>query len=317
MHTVSLALKEFMDSDEVRRLARSSVTKQGVAIRLLLADGTGISPKDPIARLGRIHIDAALNQARARGVEISTLNSYRTDLRRLGQWLLDLHYVKTDPTRHLRYVSTKTAKSKRKPIDAHKAHLLVEAASKIHPRDGMTALLMLTTGLRDSEVMSLTWADIDLTTASGAAYRPKRRDYHTLHLSRQLVTALEKWQAYIEERHGPIEASWYVVPALSQGSLPGTPSAMNPEWPMRPDRRQGTASERAKTWLRAVGETDLKGRASHTLRRTAANLLYQRTGDIRTVQTFLGHASVAMTEMYLDIDAAQDQLRSRMEDFEI
>lgn len=317
MHTVSLALKEFMNSDEVRRLARSSVVKQGVALRLLLADGTGLTARDPIARLSRAHIDAALNQARSRGVQVSTLNSYRTDLRRLGSWLLDLRYVKADPTRHLKYVSTRTAKSKRKPISAHKAHLLVEAAQRIHPRDGMTALLMLTTGLRDSEVMSLTWSDLDLTTASGAAYRGKQRDYHTLHLSRQLVIALEKWQGYIEERHGPIEGSWYVVPALSQGSLPGTPPAMNPEWPMVPTKRQGTASERAKMWLRAVGETDLKGRASHTLRRTAANILYQRTGDIRTVQTFLGHASVAMTEMYLDIDAAQDQLRNRMADFEI
>jgi integrase len=317
MHTVSLALREFMDSDEVRRLARSSITKQGVALRLLLADGTGLTARTPIARLSRTHIDAALNQARARGVQVSTLNSYRTDLRRFGLWLLDLHYVKADPTKHLKYVSTNTPKSKRKPIDAHKAHLLVEAAERIHPRDGMTALLMLTTGLRDSEITALTWADLDLPNSSGAAYRPKRRDYHTLHLPRQLVTALEKWQAHIEERHGPIQPSWYVVPALSQGNLPGHPTSMNPEWAMIPTNRQGTASQRAKTWLRAVGETDLRGRASHTLRRTAANLLYQRTGDIRAVQTFLGHASVAMTEMYLDIDAAQDQLRAKMMDFTI
>jgi integrase/recombinase XerC len=306
-----------MISDEVLRLAKSSVKKQRVAVKLLLADGTGLTAKDPVARLNRSHIDAALNQARARGVQESTMNTYRTDLRRLGGWLLSCSLVKTDPARHLRNVHSSTPKSKRRPVNADQAHSLVDIADAIHPRDGMTCLLMLTTGLRDSEVMGLRWADLDLTTRSGAAYRPKRRDYHTLHLPKQLCVALEKWQAFIEERHGPIEPTWYVVPALSQGSLPGTPTHMNRDWPMVPTRKQGTASARAKTWLAGVGEKDLKGRASHTLRRTAANILYQRCGDIRTVQTFLGHASVAMTEMYLDIDAAQDQLRTRMMDFEI
>ncbi len=314
---MSLALKEFMISDEVLRLSKSSVAKQRVAVKLLLTPSVGLVGRDPIARLNRTHIDAALNHARRRGVLNSTLNTYRTDLRRLGGWLVSVQYLKTDPARHLKNVAYQTPKSKRKPVNADQAHDLVTVADAIHPRDGMTCLLMLTTGLRDSEVMGLTWANIDLTTRTGSAYRPKRKDYHTLHLPRQLCIALEKWQGHVEERHGPIDQSWYVVPALGMGSVQGYPTSMHTEWPMVPTRQQGPAAGRVKVWLAAVGETDLKGRASHTLRRTAANLLYARCGDIRAVQTFLGHASVAMTEMYLDIDAAQDQLRRRMDDFEI
>ena len=314
---MSLAIREFMASDEVMRLAESSLVSQRVVIKILLSADTGITGRDPIARLGRTHVDAALNIMRARGLQESTLNSYRRDLRRLGRWLLVMRYVKADPTLHLKNVTFRTPKSKRKPVDALHAHALVEAADRIHPRDGMTCLLMLTTGLRDSEVMGLTWGDLDIPGRSGSAYRPKRKDYHPLHLTRQLCLALEKWQGHVEERHGPINPRWYVVPALSRGRAAGEPNRMSREWPMVPTRRQGTATKRAKIWLAAIGERDLVGRASHTLRRTAANLLYQRTGDIRIVQTFLGHASVGMTEAYLDIDAAQAQLRSKMEDFEI
>jgi integrase len=39
--------------------------------------------------------------------------------------------------------------------------------------------------------------------------------------------------------------------------------------------------------------------AFHDLRRTAARALYQRTGDIRKVQRFLGHASIQQSWWYL------------------
>jgi integrase/recombinase XerC len=317
MHTVSLAMKEFMGSDEVRRRAPATRKKQALVLRLLLTREVGLTGSDPIARLGRSHIDAALNVARDRKVQESTLNTYRSDLRRFGGWLLSCRYVKTDPTAHLRNVRTSTPKSKRKPISGEQAHQVVSVAEQIHPRDGMTAMLMLTTGLRASEVVGLTWADIDLSAHSGVAYRPKQRDQHLLHLSRQLCLALEKWQRVYEERHGPIEPCWYIVPALAHRAEGGTPRHMSPDWPMTPTSRQSDPGQRVKVWLAAVGETDLVGRASHTMRRTAANLLHQSGVDTRTVQTFLGHRSVAMTELYLDIDAAQDKLRNTLQGFEI
>lgn len=317
MHTVSLAVREFMASDEVRRRAPNTRKKQAFVLRLLLSERCELKPTDPIARLSRSHVDAALNVARDRNSAESSLNTYRSDLRRFGKWLLNCGYVKRDPAAHLENVRTSTPRAKRRPISRPQASQLIAAAERVHPRDGMTAMLMLTTGLRESEVIRLTWADLDIATSSGTAYRPKGRDEHPLHLSPQLCAALEKWQALYEERHGPIAATWYVVPALRHRSDGRTPRHMHADWQMSPTSPQHSVGTRVKAWLAAVGETDLKGRASHTMRRTAANILYERTGDIRTVQTFLGHKSVAMTELYLDIDAAQVKLRKSMESFEI
>lgn len=40
---------------------------------------------------------------------------------------------------------------------------------------------------------------------------------------------------------------------------------------------------------------------SHTMRRTKASLIYQRTKNVRAVQTFLGHTKLESTVRYLGI----------------
>jgi integrase/recombinase XerD len=51
----------------------------------------------------------------------------------------------------------------------------------------------------------------------------------------------------------------------------------------------------------ASGATD-KHVSAHTLRRTSANLLYNKTGDIYLVGNHLGHADISTTKRYVSVD---------------
>lgn len=306
------AVEEFMISDEMASLADSTRSRSRMVLREL---STVVGQSTSIAALGRRDVDATVMHWRGEVTDAS-LNAYRTDLRRFGKWLAANRYVKADPAAHLHNTKTKTQASKRKPIDGGQAALLVKVAEARHPRDGMTALIMLSTGLRDSEVCGLQWRYVDYEAATFTAWRPKLRDWHTAPWSSQLAEAMAEWRRLTIERHGPIQPGWHVVPALAHRHISGM-FRMDPEWPMVPTNKQTQLRSRVKRWLIAVGETDLHGRASHTLRRTAANLLIESGGDIRDAQTMLGHASVSMTENYLDVNIARAKLAERVKGFRL
>ena len=54
-------------------------------------------------------------------------------------------------------------------------------------------------------------------------------------------------------------------------------------------------------WIGSVG-LDPKCFGTHSLRRTKATLIYQRTGNLRAVQLLLGHTKVESTVRYLGIE---------------
>lgn len=314
MKTMSLCVTEFLNSSGVQDLAPSTRKRQRIVLSRLIKQ---FPLNQPIARLESWHIDAALNECR-KTVSVASLNAYKSDLRRFCKFLHTRGLVKSDKAAHLTNAKAKTVASKRKPLAASQINEVLAAAEARHPRDGMTALLMLCTGMRESEVIGLRWQDVDLDAGYVKAFRPKIDDWHTALFNDELEEAFPKWKAFYEERHGALDPEWFVVPALAHRSESPGHWLMHPDWPMVPTKRQNSVGVRVKSWMEQAGEEDLRGRASHTLRRTAGNLLIDVAGaDIREVQTFYGHSSVAMTELYLDKDAAQDKLRRRLKGFRV
>lgn len=327
--SMSQCVAAFMRSEEVGRLALASQKRQKIVLDLLTKNDRQTRIKDaktstavmrssdPITRLDRGRIDEALYRVRGHTTD-STLNAYKTDLRRFGGWLVDSHLLKQDPTSHLRNIKTETPTSKRKPVANDKAGDVLAVADLVHPRDGMTAMLFLYTGLRGAEVVELRWRDLNLKRKSFSALRTKNRDWHDSYIAPPLLDGLLQWRSWVEEKMGQeVDENWYVVPACAYRHDSGH-HRMNPEWPIVPTRKQTNAPKRVKQWLAAIGETDLKGRAGHTLRRTAANLVIALPGaDIRTAQRFLGHKSVAMTELYLNVDLMAEQLQNALEGLDI
>ena len=82
-------------------------------------------------------------------------------------------------------------------------------------------------------------------------------------------------------------------------------SEIDPEDPLFPSRNGGHLSPRQvqlrfKRWLEVAG-VDLKY-SVHSIRHTFAMNLYRSTGDLRLVQTALGHKRITTTEIYARVD---------------
>lgn len=58
-----------------------------------------------------------------------------------------------------------------------------------------------------------------------------------------------------------------------------------------------------KCWFRMI-DLDVKYYSTHSLRRTKAALIFEKTGSVEIVRRLLGHASVSATSNYLGIDDA-------------
>lgn len=303
MHT---AIEKFQKADAFARLSKNAQRRHRVVLRVLLKV---VGNTTPIARLTSEHIDAVLADRRDRGVMDSTINSYKQTLRIFATWAFQkgLTPKEGNVATGLKNVKTVTPKRKRKPITRDQTRELFRVAGERHPRDRALCALLIYSGCRSSEITGLTWDAVDLTDGTLEVYRPKVRDYLRVVAPAELAAELQKWRAWYEENTGPIQPGWYVVPALKAKGFDadGVPYRMSADWSLSPQRRHTMVTEHIKAFLGEIGVADLHGKGAHTLRRTSANLILEASGgDIRAVQHLLGHKSVAVTESYLDVDAA-------------
>lgn len=83
--------------------------------------------------------------------------------------------------------------------------------------------------------------------------------------------------------------------------------AIDPNRPLFPSRQGGAMDRRmAHTVLKTAFEAaGLNGKlATHSMRKSFAQRLYEQTGDIFAVQEMLGHKNVATTQRYLGVNYA-------------
>jgi len=70
---------------------------------------------------------------------------------------------------------------------------------------------------------------------------------------------------------------------------------------------RSTAHRLFKKYLRAFfPESKLVGACTHTLRRSMAKIVREKTGSIESASRFLGHTSIANTQSYLDMAKYED-----------
>lgn len=161
-------------------------------------------------------------------------------------------------------------------------------------RDRAMLSLMYAAGLRVSELVSLTLGDIDRARGIVSALGKGKK--------RRLVplgeVALDHLSAYLEAR-GAAEAN-----SRESGKLTKSSS-----W-LFPSPRGGKLTRQA--FWKIVGKS---GRSAglrshvhpHQLRHSFATHLLSGGADLRSVQTLLGHANVATTEIYTHV--SQDRVR--------
>lgn len=163
-------------------------------------------------------------------------------------------------------------------------------------RDRAMLSLMYAAGLRVSELVSLTLGDVDRARGIVSALGKGKK--------RRLVplgeVALDHLAAYLEAREA--DAS---LKAARQGAKSAKVSQL-----LFPSPRGGKLTRQA--FWKIVGRTargaGIRGHVHpHQLRHSFATHLLSGGADLRSVQTLLGHANVATTEIYTHV--SQDRVR--------
>jgi site-specific recombinase XerD len=161
-----------------------------------------------------------------------------------------------------------------------------DTSTWIGRRDHAMILLAAQTGLRASELCSLTLADIRLGTGAHISCRGKNRKQRITPLTHQTVTVLRGWLA--ESTGGPTD----------------------PLFPTRTGHRlsrdglEHRLAKHAATAVHTCPPLASKTVTPHVLRHTAAMRLLHAGNDTAVIALWLGHEQIQTTHIYLHADLA-------------
>lgn len=162
------------------------------------------------------------------------------------------------------------------------------------PRNYAIVTLILTTGLRNAEVLDLTLADIDFRYAEITVRSGKGRKFRVVDAPELVLTALELYlESGIRPAGLPDSAPLFGTTAAHEygGGRCSTKDAER--W------HRGTG-----TWLSQLIETHVRnqtgidGVRSHDLRHLFARVELNTSGNISELQAALGHSSPVVTQIY-------------------
>ncbi|NVJ91097.1 MAG: site-specific integrase [Methylocystaceae bacterium] len=135
-------------------------------------------------------------------------------------------------------------------------------------------VLSLHTGLRQGEVFSLTWADVNLNAKRVTVKEQNAKSFRTRHvpLNARAMDAMEKWKKQSSET----SATDLVFPGKNGQKLDNVNSA----------------------WRTLLKEANIKKFRWHDMRHNFASQLAMAGIDLNTVRELLGHADYQMTLRY-------------------
>jgi site-specific recombinase XerD len=262
-------------------------------LRLLLTFAQQQTGKEP-CQLDFADLDASLigaflnhleqdrgNSPKTRNARLAAIHSlYRYSALRHPEHAATIGRVIEIPTK--RHQRTMISYLDRDEIDA-----LLQAPDRttwLGRRDHAMLLTAIQTGVRVSELVNLTIANLSLGTGAHLRVLGKGRKERCAVLTRETVTILEPW---LRERNGvPHEP---LFPTRRGGPL--TPRA----FAVLLDKHTATAAHECRS-------LQTKRVTPHTLRHTNAMLLRAEKVDIYTIALWLGHESTKSTEIYLHAD---------------
>jgi site-specific recombinase XerD len=156
-------------------------------------------------------------------------------------------------------------------------------------RDHCLLLFAVQTGLRLSEITGLRVAQLNLEAGAHVRCRGKGRKERTTPLTGQTVKALKRW---LKERGGSGED--VVFPSRRGGPLSSDAvQRLVAKYAARAEEKSPSLREKKVT--------------PHVLRHTTAVELLQAGVDRTVIALWLGHESIATTQIYLDADLAMKE----------
>ena len=281
---------EFISAE--RRLSPKTVEAYARDVGFFLSfltEHLGHAPKlADLSKLAPADIRSFLAFRRSNGVEARTLSRSLAAARSFARFLEREGRGKSDALSAVR--APKIAKTLPRPLDAASAMALTEASTRAYEtrapwvlaRDAAVLSLLYGAGLRIAEALSLTRGEIpEPGTADSITVTGKGNKTRMVPLIPQITQAIADYIAIC-----PFDLA--ANEPVFRGEKGG---------PLSP-RIVQLAMERMRG---ALGLPD--SATPHALRHSFATHLLARGGDLRSIQELLGHASLATTQIYTQVDS--------------
>jgi site-specific recombinase XerD len=278
-----------------RQASAHTVASYRDTFRLLLGFAQRQTGKAP-SKLTLEDLDAVLVGAFLDHLERERHNSVRTRNNRLAAIHSLFSYAALRHPEHAaliqRVLAIPTKRMDRKLVSFltdDEVHALLAAPDRdnwIGRRDHVLLVVAIQTGLRVSELTSLTCSDVELGTGAHVRCHGKGRKERITPLTTEVCAVLRVWLA---ERHGDMHDA--VFPSRRGGPLSSDAVAVLVA------RHAHTAASRCPSLL-------TKTVTPHVLRHTCAMRLLAVGVDTSVIALWLGHESVETTQIYLHADLA-------------
>ena len=180
----------------------------------------------------------------------------------------------------------------------------IEKNKRCNPIYMWAIILNLCLGLRFGELAALKWEDIDLDSQCLTVKEQLVREYDDDDFSYVGKREAGNMKGYEAPRVLPIPEdvaeAFRAIRALNLSDVM-----------VFPVLRYHTLNDKVKDAAEAIG-LNRTGYRTHSLRATAATVLYMRTKDLYQVQALLGHTNVEMTMKYVKDILKTENLRASM-----
>ncbi len=244
---------------------------------LLRVAGVGLSETSPA------HVESFLAAAVDRGRVARSRQRYVASLRGFFRFLVQERVIVRNPMDHVQ--APKAGRALPRTLSEQDVAAILDMPAgprPEHARDAAMIELLYAAGLRVSELVGLRLVDLSLEVGC-VAVTGKGRKQRVVPMG---DVAREKLSRYLEFARGAL--------------LKGRPS------PFVFVTRRGSALTRQSFWVVLRQRARQAGIASaispHMLRHSFATHLLDRGADLRSVQTMLGHSSIATTQIYTHVE---------------
>lgn len=257
----------------------------------------------PLTQVTALEITNHLTSAKAKGYSATIVNSIRSLYRMIFDYAVANDYAQYNPVTSVRLPKGLKRGKRVAPTDAQ----IKIICANIDKPFGLFPFFLLCTGLRKSEALALTWADIDL------------------HKNEITVTKSLDYEvgANPKVKSPKTEAGNRVVPIIDilHDKLSQTQKTAKSEYlfPAEASNRGGkggglmTLRGYEGAWLKYCEAAGLMegGKptiTAHNLRHGTATLMFELGVDELTAQRILGHSRIEITrEIYTELRAAQNK----------
>ena len=224
------------------------------------------------------------------------LRYLRDVLRNFFNWCIDSGYILKNPCLKIEIKGNKSDIVKRKR--ENKVEILSEdeiAKIKEYIKDTnfeLLFLLDLSTGLREGELLALTWNDIDLKEKTLIVEKSVKEVYvyedeNTRHI--ETITQIPKTMT-----------SFRTVP-IPDSIILKLKSIRNKKGLLFFDENNEVlkAKNVSYKWKKILQACDIPHKKFHSIRHTYASTLLKNGVDIQSVAELMGHSAIAITQIYL------------------